>query len=423
MFEFIKRSLRTAKHHPGSGGLEILKYIGPGLLVTVGFIDPGNWASNLAAGADYGYALLWMVSLSTVMLIILQHNVAHLGIVTGLCLSEATMTYIKQRYARSMLWTAMGASVSTSLAEILGGAIALEMLFDIPVRIGSVFVSVFVVIMLFTNSYKLIERWIIAFVSIIGLSFIYELSLVDIEWGEAVKAWLTPSFPKGSMVVIMSVLGAVVMPHNLFLHSEVIQSRKWNLKNENIIQKQLRYEFWDTLLSMLIGWAINSAMILLAAATFFKNDSSVNELQNASVLLQPLLGNNAAIIFAVALLFAGIASTITSGMAAGSIFAGIYKESYDIKDSHSRWGVLLSLFVALLIIMIVSNPFMGLIYSQMILSIQLPITIFLQVYLTSSEKVMGKYKNHFVTKWILYLIGTIVSGLNVMLLVSMFWEF
>lgn len=423
MFEFIKRSLRTAKHHPGSGGLEILKYIGPGLLVTVGFIDPGNWASNLAAGADYGYALLWMVSLSTVMLIILQHNVAHLGIVTGLCLSEATMTYIKQRYARPMLWTAMGASVSTSLAEILGGAIALEMLFDIPVRIGSVFVSVFVVIMLFTNSYKLIERWIIAFVSIIGLSFIYELSLVDIEWGEAVKAWLTPSFPKGSMVVIMSVLGAVVMPHNLFLHSEVIQSRKWNLKNENIIQKQLRYEFWDTLLSMLIGWAINSAMILLAAATFFKNDSSVNELQDASVLLQPLLGNNAAIIFAVALLFAGIASTITSGMAAGSIFAGIYKESYDIKDSHSRWGVLLSLFVALLIIMIVSNPFMGLIYSQMILSIQLPITIFLQVYLTSSEKVMGKYKNHFVTKWILYLIGTIVSGLNVMLLVSMFWEF
>ena len=423
MFEFIKRSLRTAKHHPQLGGLEILKYIGPGLLVTVGFIDPGNWASNLAAGADYGYALLWMVSLSTIMLIILQHNVAHLGIVTGLCLSEAAMTYIKPRYARPMLWTAMGASVSTSLAEILGGAIALEMLFDVPVRIGAVLVSIFVVIMLFTNSYRIIERWIIAFVSIIGLSFIYELSLVNIEWGEAVKAWVTPSFPEGSMVVIMSVLGAVVMPHNLFLHSEVIQSRQWNLEDEKVVQKQLRYEFWDTLLSMLIGWAINSAMILLAVATFFKNGSSVNELQDASALLQPLLGNNAAVVFAVALLFAGIASTITSGMAAGSIFAGIYRESYDIKDSHSRWGVLLSLLVALLIIMVVSNPFMGLIYSQMILSIQLPITIFLQVYLTSSEKVMGKYKNRLVTKWVLYLLGMIVSGLNVMLLISMIWEF
>lgn len=420
MFHFIRKSLKTAKHHPRLGGLEILKYIGPGLLVTVGFIDPGNWASNLAAGADYGYTLLWMVSLSTVMLIILQHNVAHLGIATGLCLSEATMTYIRPKYAKMILWTAMGASVSTSLAEILGGAIALEMLFGIPVRIGAILTTVFVCIMLFTNSYRMIERWIIAFVSIIGLSFIYELSLVHIDWGEAAFAWVTPSFPEGSMVVIMSVLGAVVMPHNLFLHSEVIQSRQWNLEDDKVIRRQLRYEFWDTFLSMMIGWAINSAMILLAAATFFKSGSTVNELQDASALLQPLLGNNAAVIFAVALLFAGIASTITSGMAAGSIFAGIYREPYDIKDSHSRWGVLLSLVMALIIIMLVSNPFMGLIYSQMILSIQLPVTIFLQVYLTSSGKVMGKYKNRTSTKWILYILGGIVTVLNVMLFISMF---
>lgn len=420
MLKFIRKSLKTTRHHPRLGGLEILKYIGPGLLVTVGFIDPGNWASNLAAGADYGYALLWMVSLSTVMLIILQHNVAHLGIATGLCLSEAARAYLKPPYAKLTLFSAMGASISTSLAEILGGAIALDMLFDIPVRIGAVLVSVFVVIMLFTNSYRVIERWIIAFVSIIGLSFIYELSLVHIEWGEAVRSWVTPSFPEGSMVVIMSVLGAVVMPHNLFLHSEVIQSRQWNLEDDKIIKKQLRYEFWDTFLSMMIGWAINSAMILLAAASFFKNGTSVTELEQANSLLQPLLGNNAAVIFAVALLFAGVASTITSGMAAGSIFAGIYREPYDIKDSHSRWGVLISLVLALLIIMVVSNPFMGLIYSQMVLSIQLPVTIFLQVYLTSSGKVMGKYKNRTFTKCLLYILGGIVSFLNVMLLVSFF---
>ena len=366
MFKYIRKTLETARHRPRFGGLEILRYIGPGLLVTVGFIDPGNWASNLAAGADYGYALLWMVSLSTIMLIILQHNVAHLGIATGLCLSEAAMTYLKPRYARLTLISAMGASISTSLAEILGGAIALEMLFRIPVRIGAILVAIFVVILLFTNSYRVIERWIIAFVSIIGLSFIYELSLVHIEWGEAAWAWVTPSFPEGSMVVIMSVLGAVVMPHNLFLHSEVIQSRQWNLEDDKIIRKQMRYEFCDTFLSMMIGWAINSAMILLAAAAFFKNGTTVTELQQANTLLQPLLGNNAAVIFAVALLFAGVASTITSGMAAGSIFAGIYREPYDIQDTHSRWGVLLSLIAALLIIMVVSNPFMGLIYSQMI---------------------------------------------------------
>lgn len=420
MFDFIKKTLETKKHKPGFGGLEILQYIGPGLLVTVGFIDPGNWASNLAAGADYGYTLLWMVTLSTVMLIILQHNVAHLGIATGLCLSEAATTYLKPVYARTALISAMGASVSTSMAEILGGAIALKMLFDVPVRIGAVLVVIFVGIMLFTNTYRVMERWIIAFVSIIGLSFIYELTLVDIEWGVAVKAWITPAFPEGSMVVIMSVLGAVVMPHNLFLHSEVIQSRQWNLQDEKVIQKQLRYEFCDTFLSMMIGWAINSAMILLAAASFFKFATPVTELEQANSLLAPLLGNNAAVIFAVALLMAGIASTITSGMAAGSIFAGMFKEPYDIKDSHSRWGVLVSLLLALVLIMIISNPFMGLIYSQMVLSIQLPITIFLQVYLTSSGKVMGKYKNTTSTKWILCILGGIVTVLNIMLLVSFF---
>ncbi len=421
MLDFIGKSSQTAKHHPKPGGLEILKYIGPGLLVTVGFIDPGNWASNLAAGADYGYALLWMVTLSTVMLIILQHNVAHLGIATGLCLSEAAMTHLRPRVARPILWTAMAASVSTSLAEILGGAIALEMLFGIPVRIGAAMVTVFVGVMLFTNSYWVIERWIIAFVSVIGLSFIYELALVDIEWGEAARAWVTPSFPDGSMVVVMSVLGAVVMPHNLFLHSEVIQSRRWDLEDDRVIRKQLRYEFLDTSLSMLIGWAINSAMILLAAATFFREGTAVNELQDASTLLQPLLGKSAAVVFAIALLFAGIASTITSGMAAGSIFAGIYREPYDIKDSHSRWGILISLLAALALIMLIRNPFMGLLYSQMALSIQLPVTIFLQVRLTSSGRVMGKYRNRPSTKWLLYTLGGIVSALNVALLWSMVW--
>ena len=418
MFHFIRKSLKTAKHHPRLGGLEILKYIGPGLLVTVGFIDPGNWASNLAAGADYGYTLLWMVSLSTVMLIILQHNVAHLGIATGLCLSEATMTYIRPKYAKMILWTAMGASVSTSLAEILGGAIALEMLFGIPVRIGAILTTVFVCIMLFTNSYRVIERWIIAFVSIIGLSFIYELSLVHIDWGEAVLAWVTPSFPKGSMLIIMSVLGAVVMPHNLFLHSEVIQSHEYNKKDDASIKKVLKYELFDTLFSMIVGWAINSAMILLAAATFFKSGIQVEELQQAKSLLEPLLGSNAAIVFALALLMAGISSTITSGMAAGSIFAGIFGESYHIKDSHSQVGVLLSLGIALLLIFFIGDPFKGLIISQMVLSIQLPFTVFLQVGLTSSRKVMGDYVNSRWSTFVLYSIAIIVSVLNIMLLFS-----
>lgn len=407
-------------YRPKFGGLEILKFLGPGLLVTVGFIDPGNWASNLGAGAQFGYQLLWMVTLSTIMLIMLQHNVAHLGIATGLCLSEATTKYMKPGYSISVLVTAILASISTSLAEILGGAIALNMLFEIPIRAGAIMVVAFVLIMLFTNGYIMIEKWIIAFVSVIGLSFLYELSLVNIDWNTAIQSWVTPSFPKGSMIIIMSVMGAVVMPHNLFLHSEIIQSRQWNLQDEKTIKKRLNYEFLDTLISMLIGWAINSAMILLAAATFFKVGTMVTELQQARSLLGPLLGVHAGVVFAVALLFSGIASTITSGMAAGSIFSGIFSEPYDIKDNHSRLGITISFVVALMIIFVISNPFSGLIYSQMILSIQLPITIYVQVWLTSSEKVMGKYKNTNLDKILLYLIAGAVTALNIALFISFF---
>lgn len=417
MFNLFK-NIDSKNYTPKYGGLDIFKFIGPGLLVTVGFIDPGNWASNLAAGAQFGYPLLWVVTLSTIMLIFLQHNVAHLGIATGLCLSEAAAIYIKPSFSKVLLTSAMLASISTSLAEILGGAIALNMLFQIPIRAGAMLVTVFVIIMLYTNSYKVIEKWIIAFVSVIGLSFLYELSLVDINWNSAVVGWVTPTFPNGSMLIIMSILGAVVMPHNLFLHSEIIQSRQWNLQNENVIKKQLRYEFLDTLVSMIVGWAINSAMILLAAATFFSANIPVTELQQANHLLSPLLGKNAVIVFAVALLFSGLASTITSGMAAGSIFAGMYKEPYDIKDNHSRMGVALSLILAMAVIMLISNPFKGLIISQMVLSIQLPFTIFLQVYLTSSKKVMGKYVNSKASKFVLYSMGAIVTALNIALFIS-----
>lgn len=414
----ILKDLRRRDHKRYLGGLDVFKYIGPGLLVTVGFIDPGNWASNFAAGSEFGYALLWVVTLSTVMLIILQHNVAHLGIVTGLCLSEAATKYTPAWVSRPILATAVLASISTSLAEILGGAIALQMLFGVPIPWGAVLTTAFVLLMLFTNSYKKIERAIIAFVSIIGLSFIYELFLVKVDWPLAAASWVTPSLPQGSMLIVMSVLGAVVMPHNLFLHSEVIQSHEYNKRNDASIRRVLKYELFDTLFSMLVGWAINSAMILLAASIFFQAGVSVDELQQAKSLLEPLLGSNAAVVFALALLMAGISSTITSGMAAGSIFAGMFGESYHIKDSHSQVGVVLSLGVALLLIFFIGDPFKGLLVSQMVLSLQLPFTVFLQVGLTSSRRVMGKYANSRWSSVVLYLIASVVTVLNVWLIVS-----
>jgi len=416
----ILKELRSKTHERYLGGRDIFKYIGPGLLVTVGFIDPGNWASNFAAGSMFGYALLWVITLSTIMLIILQHNVAHLGIVTGLCLSEAATKYTPKWVSRPVLFTAVIASISTSLAEILGGAIALKMLFDIPIIWGSILTVIFVLIMLFTNSYRRVEKYIIGFVSIIGLSFIYELFLVDIDWPVAAIGWVNPTFPPGSMLIIMSVLGAVVMPHNLFLHSEVIQSREYNKKDEETKKKILKFEFTDTLFSMIVGWAINSAMILLAAATFFAHDKVVDELEQAKSLLEPLLGGSAGVVFAFALLLAGLSSTLTSGMAAGSIFSGMFNESYNAKDIHSQVGIAISLGIALILIFFIPNAFQGLIISQMILSIQLPFTVFLQVGLTSSKKVMGSYANGKSLSITLYTIAAIVTILNIMLLISAF---
>jgi manganese transport protein len=169
---------------------------------------------------------------------------------------------------------------------------------------------------------------------------------------------------------------------------------------------------------MIIGWAINSAMILMAAATFYRHNINVTELQQAKDMLIPILGPFSAIVFALALLLSGIASTITSGMAGGSIFAGFFGEPLDLKDNHSRLGVYISLFIGLIVIFFITDPFKGLIYSQMILSIQLPFTIFLQIFLTSSKKVMGQYVNSLWTKTVLLSIGLVVSYLNLRLLLS-----
>ncbi len=290
---------------------------------------------------------------------------------------------------------------------------------DIPIRIGAGLVLAAVLYILFSNTYRKVERLIIGFVSLIGLSFLFELSHVSVNWSEAAVGWVAPSFPHGAIPLIMSVLGAVVMPHNLFLHSEVIQSRQWQLEKPEIIERQLKYEFIDTLFSMVVGWAINSSMILVSAAVFFRNGVEVTELQQAEQMLRPLLGHAAAVVFAVALLLAGLASSVTAGMAGGSILAGMFDEPYSIKDVPTRAGVWFTLVGAFVAILFVANPFQWLLVSQMLLSVQLPITIFLQIRLTSSAAVMGRFRNSRTDSALLWATGLVVSGLNVLLLWSL----
>ncbi|MBF0520748.1 MAG: Nramp family divalent metal transporter [Nitrospirae bacterium] len=399
---------------------EIFKYLGPGFLITVGFIDPGNWAANIAAGSDFGYNLLWLITLSTVMLIILQHNAAHLGIVTGLCLSEASKKYFNKYVGSAFLISAVAAGVSTALAEILGAAIGLNMLFGLPVSVGTPLTVLFVFGMVFTNTYRKLEKWIIAFVSLIGIAFIFELFLVDVNWKSAIYYSFTPSLPVGSMLIVMSVIGSVVMPHNIFLHSEIIQSRHWNLKSKEIIKRQLKYEFTDTLTSMFVGFLINAAMIIVAASVFKERGIHVTELQQAQNVLKPLLGTKAAIVFALALLLAGLSSTITAAMAGGSMFAGIFGKPLDTSDKYSRTGIAITVIFAAVIIYFLKDPFQGIIVSQIALSIQLPLTMVFLIFLTSSKHVMGEHANSGLEKVFLWIITVIVLIFNIMLVIETF---
>ena len=402
----------------GHGGLEIMRHIGPGLLVTVGFIDPGNWASNMAAGSQFGYSLLWVVTLSTIMLIVLQHNAAHLGIATGMCLAEATSRFLPRLLGRAILGTAYLACVATAMAEVLGGAVALQMLFGLPLRFGCVVVAAASMTMLLTSSYKQAERWIIAFVSVVGLSFLAELAMVEVDWPRAAVSWATPSMPAGSTATVVSILGAVVMPHNLFLHSEIIQSMHFEGRGQKVVEERLRYELLDTLFSMGIGWAINSAMVILAATTFFSRGVVVEDLAAAAATLSPIVGPASSVIFAVALLFAGLSSSVTAGMAAGTVTAGMFGEEYDIHDRHSSIGVALCFAGAVAACLCVEDTFAGLVWSQALLSLQLPVTVFLLIRLTSSRKVMGRYANSRPLTATLVAIGVVVTALDAALLLG-----
>ena len=399
--------------------MELFRFIGPGFFVTVGFIDPGNRVTNVAAGSQFGYSLLWVVSLSTVILIIVQHNAAHLGIVTGLCLSEAASKFFKPWLRVMMLGSAMVACVATALAELLGAAIGLKMLTGLPLVAGAVMSAGFSAWMLFSKNYQRLEKWIMGFVSLIGMAFLFEIWLADVAWVQTFSGWVTPTFPIGALTVIMGVLGAVVMPHNIFLHSEVIQSRQWNEKGADIIEKQLKYEFLDTLTGMGAGWAINSAMIIVAAAVFYKNGIVVNELPQVTLTLEPIFGRASAVVFALGLLFAGLSSSVTAAMAGGSVFAGIFIEPFDINDPHSRMGLGITLVGALVAIMLLPDPFKGILWSQVALSMQLPLTIIPLMMLTSSKEVMGEYANKRYGAIVLWTVGLIVIGLNVALLVDL----
>ncbi len=400
--------------------LELLKYLGPGFLVTVGFIDPGNWATNIAGGSEFNYSLLWVITLSTLMLIFLQHMSAHLGIVTGDCLSEGCRRWFP-KWANFILGgSIMAACIATALAEFLGAAIGLTILFRIPLPVSAVISGAVILSLVTVQKYDQIEHLIISFVSIIGFCYLLELYLVSPEWGEAARASVMPSLSSSKVFIAMGMLGAVVMPHNIYLHSEVIQKRNWKATTEERKRQLLRYEFFDTLLAMGTGWIINSAMVIVAAAVFYRHGVIVNDVRQAADTLRPLAGDLAELLFAIALVCAGVSSSITACLAGGTVFTGYLGKEIDPQKKWFRTGVLITAVPAIIFIIFLTDTYRALIWSQVVLSMQLPLTILPLILLTRSPKVMGRYANGRFENLLLYICGGVISLLNMLLLLSFF---
>jgi manganese transport protein len=232
---------------------ELLRYLGPGFIVTIGFIDPGNWATNIAGGSEFGYDLLWIVSLSTLMLIFLQHLSAKLGIVTGRSLAAN----IRVHLPRPVVWVAgvtiVLACIATDLAEYLGAALGFSLLFGLPLWIGAPLTVALVFLAILGQQYHRLERMIVVFLAIIAGCYVIELFIVGPDWAAAAPHWVVPSLDGASILVALGMLGAIVMPHNLYVHSNVIQSRDWDLTPERR-RRVMNFELIDTTLAMGMGW-------------------------------------------------------------------------------------------------------------------------------------------------------------------------
>jgi manganese transport protein len=400
---------------------EFLRYLGPGFLVTLGFIDPGNWATNIAGGSDFGYDLLWVITLSTLMLIFLQHFSAKLGITTGKSLAANVRQHFSKPVAAVFGGTIILACAATDLAEYLGAALGFQLMFGIPPVVGAPLTLLLVVVLVLGQRYHSLERMIIGFLGIIGLCYLVEMLIVKPDWSQAAIAAVTPKIGGGSILIAMGMLGAVVMPHNIYLHSNVIQSREWETNGDHKRRKQLMgFELADTVFSMLAGWVVNSAMIVVAAAVFFTRHIHVTSIEQASATLEPLAGPLARFLFGLALLFAGVGSSLTSSMSEANVVTGYLGKPEDIHSRFYRIGLVVTSIPAMLIIAIGVDSFKALIWSQVALSIQLPLTIIPLLILARRRSVMGEHANNAIANFVGWTIALVVIALNLLLLYQTF---
>ncbi|WP_425589803.1 Nramp family divalent metal transporter [Fictibacillus fluitans] len=393
-----------------------IPFLGPAFLVSVGYIDPGNWATNIEGGAAFGYTLLWVLLLSNLMAILLQTTAAKLGVATGKSLSENCRQHFKKPVAVFLWITAELAAMATDLAEFLGAALGIYLLLGIPLFPAALIGAAvtFGILMLHKYGFRFIEQIILGFVIIVAAVYIVELFYAKPDLGQVGYHLVVPHLNSASILVAIGMLGATVMPHNIFLHSSVVKNRlKKNQPKHN--HRVYKYAIVDSLLALNVAWFINSAMIVVAAAVFYKNGVKVTSIEDAYSTLTPLLGGFASLAFAIALLSAGLSSSVTGTMAGQYILEGFLNIKIPIWVRR-----VVTMIPALIIIGMGINTWKALVVSQVILSMQLPFTIIPLIMFTRNKKIMGSYANKRWTNILLILVAAVIIILNGLLIYQTF---
>jgi manganese transport protein len=415
--EEVNQSVQT--QNKTSTFRKILAFFGPAYLISVGYMDPGNWATDIAGGSQFGYALLWVLLMSNMMALLLQSLSARLGIVTQRDLAQASRETYSKPINFILYFLAEIAIAACDLAEVLGMAIGINLLFGIPL-LQAVLITVldtFLLLFLINKGIRKMEAFIIALVAIIGISFVFEMFFAQPEFGKVVHG-LIPSLPNSAALYIaIGIIGATVMPHNLYLHSSLVQTRKFDRSKEGILQA-LKYNFIDSTIALNLAFFVNAAILILAAATFYKNGMyEVAEIQDAHQLLAPILGSKwAPILFAVALIAAGQSSTITGTLAGQIVMEGYLNLRIQpwVRRIITR---LIAIVPAVLVISIFGESVTGklLILSQVILSLQLGFAIIPLIHFVSDPSKMNGFQINKSTQTASWIAAIIIVSLNIKL--------
>lgn len=402
----------------------LLAFLGPAYLVSIGYMDPGNWATDLAGGSRFGYALLWVLLLSNLIALLLQGLSARLGVVARRDLAQASRA-LYPRYVNLFLYVlAEVAIAATDLAEVVGMAIGLQLLFDIPL-IWGVLISVldaFLLLLLMQWGIRKLEAFILGLIAVIGGTFLVQMILAKPEMG-GIASGFVPSIPNGeALFIAIGIIGATVMPHNLYLHSALVQTRRIERSPEGV-RRAIRFNIIDSAIALNLALFVNAAILILAAAVFHKNGySGVSEIQDAHRLLEPLLGKSyAPVLFAIALIAAGQSSTVT-----GTLAGQIVMEGY-LRLRIAPWlrrllTRLLAVVPAVLVISLMGESATGdmLILSQVILSMQLGFAVVPLIHYVSDRQRMGEFAIGPWTKAAAWLVTILIVALNVRLVVQQF---